>query len=148
MARRVDIVLEEILEKITLIESAVSGRDTQVIAADKFLQLGVERGLEIISEAVRHLPEDLLTTRPEINWSDIRAFGNFVRHEYWRVDAKIVWRVVGNDLPALRTTIAAMLRERRVELTTDLPNVQIDAVEAAQMAPGSSHLNAELDEKR
>ncbi len=148
MARRVDIVLEEILEAITLIESAVSGRDIKAIAADKFLQFGVERGLEIISEAVRHLPEDLLATRPEINWSDIRAFGNFVRHEYWRVDAKIVWRVVGNDLPALRTTIAAMLRERRVELTTDLPNVQIDAVEAAQMAPGSSHLNAELDEKR
>jgi uncharacterized protein with HEPN domain len=48
MARRDDIVLEEILEKITLIESAVSGRDIKAIAADKFLQLGVERGLEII----------------------------------------------------------------------------------------------------
>lgn len=114
MARRVDIVLEEILEAIVLIEGAVSGKDTKAIAADKFLQLGVERGLEIISEAVRHLPEDLLVTRPEINWSDIRAFGNFVRHEYWRVDAKIVWRVVGNELPALRTAITAMLR--------DLPN--------------------------
>jgi uncharacterized protein with HEPN domain len=148
MARRVDIVLEEILEAITLIESAISGRDIKAIAADKFLQFGVERGLEIISEAVRHLPEELLTTRPEINWSDIRAFGNFVRHEYWRVDAKIVWRVVGNELPALRTAIAAMLPERRVELTADLPNAEIDAVEAAQMAPGSSHLNTELDQKR
>jgi prevent-host-death family protein len=39
-------------------------------------------------------------------------------------------------------------RERRVELTTDLPNAKIDAVEVAQMAPGLSHLNAELDEKR
>ena len=97
---------------------------------------------------MRHLPEDLLATRPEINWSDIRAFGNFVRDEYWRVDPKIVWRVVGDKLPALRTAIADMLPERRVELTADLPHAEIDAVEAAQMAPGSSHLNAELDEKR
>ncbi len=140
-------MLEETLEAITLIESAVGGRDVKAIAADKFLQFGVERGLEISSEAVRHVPEDLLTRRPEINWSDIRAFGNFVRHEYWRVDAKIVWRVVGNELPALRTAIAAMLRERRVKLTTDLPNAEIDAVEAAQMAPDPPHLNAERDEK-
>ena len=97
---------------------------------------------------MRHLPEDLLATRPEINWSDIRAFGNFVRDEYWRVDPKIVWRVVGDKLPALRTAIADMLPERRVELTADLPNAKIDAVEVAQMAPGLSHLNAEVDEKR
>lgn len=112
------------------------------------MQFGVERRLEIISEAVRHLPEELLATRPEINWSDIRAFGYFVRHEYWRVDAKIVWRVVGDELPALRTAIVAMLSERRAQLTADLPNAEIDAVEAAQMAPGSSHLNTERDEKR
>jgi hypothetical protein len=56
--------------------------------------------------------------------------------------------LVGDELPALRIAIAAMLRERRVELTADLPNAEIDAVEAAQMAPGSSRLNAELDEKR
>jgi len=56
--------------------------------------------------------------------------------------------VIGNELPALRTAIAAMLTERRVELTADLPNAEIDAVEAAQMAPESTHLNTELDEQR
>jgi len=56
--------------------------------------------------------------------------------------------VVGDELPALRTAIVAMLSERRAQLTADLPNAEIDAVEAAQMAPGSSHLNTERDEKR
>lgn len=47
-----------------------------------FLQLGVERSLEIISEAVRHLPEELLATQPDVRWPDVRALGNLIYHEY------------------------------------------------------------------
>jgi prevent-host-death family protein len=39
-------------------------------------------------------------------------------------------------------------RERRVELTSELADAEIDAVEAARMAPGFSHLDAELGDKR
>jgi hypothetical protein len=39
-------------------------------------------------------------------------------------------------------------RERRAELTSDLPDVEIDAVEATRMAAGFEHLDAELDVKR
>jgi len=66
--------------------------------------------LEIISEAVRHLPGETLATRPNIRWPDMRALGNLIRHEYWRVDSRIVWRIIVDDLPPLRTAIAAMLR--------------------------------------
>ena len=36
-------------------------------------------------------------------------------------------------------------RDRRVELTTQLSEAEIAAVERAQMEPGHEHLNAELD---
>jgi prevent-host-death family protein len=39
-------------------------------------------------------------------------------------------------------------RERRAELTSDLPDVEIDAVEVTRMAAGFEHLDAELDVKR
>ncbi|MDA9537289.1 prevent-host-death protein [Bradyrhizobium sp. CCBAU 21362] len=38
-------------------------------------------------------------------------------------------------------------RERRVQRTVDLSKADIAAVEASEMAPGSEHLNAELDAK-
>ncbi|MGY3613922.1 type II toxin-antitoxin system Phd/YefM family antitoxin [Bradyrhizobium sp. USDA 10063] len=38
-------------------------------------------------------------------------------------------------------------RERRVQRTVDLSEADITAVEASEMAPGSEHLNAELDRK-
>jgi prevent-host-death family protein len=38
-------------------------------------------------------------------------------------------------------------RDRRVQRTADLSEAEIAAVEAAEMAPGAEHLNAELDAK-
>jgi len=66
MARRIDVVLEEMLAAIDAVDGAVGGRSQAAFQADAFLQLGVERALEIISEAVRHLPEEILATQPDI----------------------------------------------------------------------------------
>lgn len=78
--------------------------------ADVFLQLAMERALEIISEVVRLRPAALLATQATIRWPDVRALGNLVRHEYWRVDPKIVWRIVPDDLPPRRAAMADLLR--------------------------------------
>jgi len=111
MARRHDVVLEEILQAIDLAQGATLGVDKAAFAKDLFRQLGIERALEIVSEAVRHLPDDMLTKHPGIRWSDVRALGNVIRHEYWRVDPAIVWRIVQDDLPTLRRAVVAMLKE-------------------------------------
>ena len=109
MARRLDVVLEDIRDAIDLVETAIGTRNHSAFVADLFLQRGVERLLEIISEAVRHLPEAMQVTRPEIAWADIRSIGNLIRHEYWRVDSDILWAVITDDLPPLRLAIEAML---------------------------------------
>ncbi|MCA0401851.1 MAG: DUF86 domain-containing protein [Proteobacteria bacterium] len=110
MGRRHDVVLEEILRTIDLAQNAVSGIDKAAFDKDLFRQLGIERTLEIISEAVRHLPDEMLAMHPDICWADVRAIGNVIRHEYWRIDPTIVWRIVLDDLPALRAAVDAMLK--------------------------------------
>jgi len=109
MARDVAIVLHEILDAISLIEDAAAGHDLASFSADRFLQRGTERLLEIISEAVRHLPDDLLASRKDVDWHGIRAIGNLMRHEYYRIDPDIVWTVVSDDLPPLRMVIEGFL---------------------------------------
>ena len=110
MPRRADVVLDEILVTIAGVEAAVERHNSASFDKEWFLQRGVERGLEIVSEAVRHLPESLLASRPEISWPDIRAIGNLIRHEYHRVESKVIWSVVTDDLPTLRNAIEAMRR--------------------------------------
>jgi len=57
MSRDVVIVLQDILDAISLAQEAATAHDLSSFSADRFLQLGIERSLEIISEAVRHLPD-------------------------------------------------------------------------------------------
>ncbi len=109
MTRRVDAVLTEILDAIDVATAALDGVAKPAFWADRFMQRGVERSLEIISEAVRHVPDEVLAARSEIPWAHIRTIGNRIRHEYWRVDPQIMWDVARHDLPPLRDAVAALL---------------------------------------
>lgn len=109
MARDVPVVLGEILDAISVIEEAAAGHDLASFSADRFLQRGTERLLEIISEAVRHLPDDLIVSRTDIDWHGIRAIGNLMRHECFRIEPDIVWNVVSDNLPPLRMVIEGFL---------------------------------------
>lgn len=61
----------------------------------------VERGVEIISEASRHLPDDLKDRHPEIPWKKVAGIGNIVRHDYEDVSANALWKLMQEDLPVL-----------------------------------------------
>jgi uncharacterized protein with HEPN domain len=110
MPRRVDVVLGEVLVAINGVEDALAGRTKATFIKNWFLQRGTERALEIISEAARHIPDALLATQPQIAWSDIRSIGNIIRHEYHRVDPDVIWAVVMDDLPALKSAVQNLLK--------------------------------------
>jgi uncharacterized protein with HEPN domain len=68
----------------------------------------VQRAIEIISEASRAIPEELKRARPEIPWPQVRGIGNILRHEYQGLSDPIIWRVVTDELPRLKTAIEAI----------------------------------------
>ncbi len=109
MARSCAHILEDILEAIAGIESAVAGKDYEDFQDDWLTRHGVERGIEIISEASRHIPGSLLAFRPEIPWNEIRGVGNVLRHEYHRVSCIIIWNIIDKHLPPLKTAVREML---------------------------------------
>jgi uncharacterized protein with HEPN domain len=61
----------------------------------------VERGIEIISEASRRLPQELKLRRPEIPWPKVAGIGNVLRHDYADVAHDVLWHVVRDNLPPL-----------------------------------------------
>jgi uncharacterized protein with HEPN domain len=69
----------------------------------------VERGVEIISEASRHLPDDLKVRNPEIPWQKVAGIGNVLRHNYETIAAPVLWKLVQADLPALDKACRAEL---------------------------------------
>lgn len=100
--------LAAILDAIEGIENATHGKTLADYGNEWLLRHGVQRGIEIISEATRRIPVDVQATRPEIPWAQIAAIGNILRHEYHRVADSIVWNVVEQHLPPLKIAIVAI----------------------------------------
>jgi uncharacterized protein with HEPN domain len=73
------------------------------------MQRAIERGLEIISEASRHIPDDQKALAPEIPWRQIAAIGNLLRHEYQRADSSLVWNIVIEHLPRLGAAVNRLM---------------------------------------
>lgn len=96
------------------IEQALARRTFADFEQEWLLNHGVQRGIEIISEATRHLPAELKATRPEIRWTSIAGIGNVLRHDYYPISNEIIWKVVREELPPLKAaieSIAAKLKE-------------------------------------
>ena len=101
--RRVEPILAEIADALDGIATATRDKTLEDFSSDWLLRRGVERGIEIISEAARHLPDDLLKIAPEIPWKQVRGIGNILRHEYHKTSDPIA--VVTDSLPPLRLAI-------------------------------------------
>jgi uncharacterized protein with HEPN domain len=69
----------------------------------------VQRGIEIISEASRHLTDDIKARHPEIPWRNVAGIGNVLRHGYETIAPALLWRLVRNDLPVLADICRAEL---------------------------------------
>jgi uncharacterized protein with HEPN domain len=57
----------------------------------------VERGVEIISEASRHLTDELKARHPEIPWPKVAGIGNVLRHDYESIAAPVMWKLVQDE---------------------------------------------------
>jgi uncharacterized protein with HEPN domain len=71
--------LRDIVDNVEAIASFVVGMDRDEFARDQKTIYAVVRGLEIISEASRRLPDDVKARHPEIDWVAVAAAGNVYR---------------------------------------------------------------------
>ena len=93
--------LTDIVESIEVIRAQMIGVTLAAFEADKPKRWVVERGIEIISEASRRLPDDLKARHPHIPWSKVAGIGNILRHDYQDVAHDVLWHVVHENLPPL-----------------------------------------------
>lgn len=79
----------------------VHGRTLSDFLSDRLLRSAVERTLEIVGEAARHVSEAGRRDHPDIPWNAIIGMRNIIAHEYGEVLHEKVWNVCADRLPAL-----------------------------------------------
>ena len=72
--------LQDILDAIEEIEDYTAGMDYGAYRLDGKTRRSVERLVEIISEASRKIPDEMKVKHPAVQWPEIRAIGNLLRH--------------------------------------------------------------------
>jgi uncharacterized protein with HEPN domain len=100
--------LAHALQAIADLESLVDEHDLGAIRKSAVLRAALERFLEIISEAVRHLPDEWKQTDDNIPWRGIAAIGNVIRHGYDGIDVSRLWMLANDDLPVLKAALLNM----------------------------------------
>jgi uncharacterized protein with HEPN domain len=94
-------LLTDILEAVELIRRELAGVSVRSFELDRRKRWLVERGIEIISEASRHLSDTMKARHPGIPWPKVAGIGNVLGHEYERIAHDVLWHVVHHDLPAV-----------------------------------------------
>ena len=109
--------LTDIVEAIERIELALRGITLDAFELSWEKRWLVERGVEIVSEASRHLPDALKERNPEIPWRKVAGIGNILRHDYARIAPDVLWKLAKDDLPILekvcRVELAAALKQEQ-----------------------------------
>lgn len=93
--------LWDMLDAATNVRQFVSGKSLADYESDVLLRSAVERQIEIIGEAARHVSSDFQNAHPEISWRPITAQRHVLAHDYGEIKHDLIWRVATIHVPEL-----------------------------------------------
>lgn len=108
--------LADILENIASIEAYTAGISFAAFAADRKTVDACERCLQRISEAaVKIGAQRMAKIAPHLSFHEVRGLGNALRHEYDRIDDRMVFDTIVDDLPRLKAACESALSQGEPE---------------------------------
>ena len=101
--------VRDILDAIAEIQKFTRGMDFEIFKEDDRSIRAIEMNFIIIGEAANQIPEEIEEKYASIPWSLMRAMRNRIVHVYFKVDEKLMWDTIQNDLPPLIPELKKLL---------------------------------------
>lgn len=102
--------LKHIIEALEKIELYTAKLSVEEFLHDSKCNEAVLSQLLVIGEAIARVSKSILAKHP-YPWHTVRAQRNVIAHEYFGIRIDMIWNVVHNDLPGLKTMIIKILSE-------------------------------------
>ena len=101
--------LRHILAEADYLATASVGLTRETFQHDDTLQRAFVRSLGIVGEAAKKVPPEMRTQYPEVEWKAMAGLRDRLVHDYFGVDYDIVWDVIENKIPVLRSHVRRIL---------------------------------------
>jgi len=108
--------LLDVLDRIAKIKRYIEGYDYESFCDDEKTSDAVIRDIEVIGEAIRHVPDDLRQKYPAIPWKLIAGMRDKLIHDYLGVYLEYVWNVASSRINELESDISRILAEEKLHL--------------------------------
>ena len=109
--RDIKLYLDDILDSINAIKDFTKGIEYNFFVNDRKTYSATLREFIVIGEAISKIDDSFKTNYPDIDWKIIKDFRNFIVHEYFGVDPKIVWDAVQFEIDELDKNISTIKNE-------------------------------------
>ncbi len=109
MSRDYRLYLADIIQSCDRIGEYIGGYTFDSFSENNMLVDAVARNLEIIGEAVKNIPSEVLSSRPEVEWSDVAKFRDIIAHQYFRIKLTVVWDAITNEIDGIRTAASKII---------------------------------------
>ncbi len=103
--------IKDIVAAMESIEEFIAGMDLPGFRVDDKTASAVIRKLEVIGEAVKHVPEDVRQGYPQVPWKEMAGMRDKLIHFYFGVDYSLVWRTITERVPKVKKDLQAILEE-------------------------------------
>ena len=110
--RTVTLYIDDALEAIEAIESYIDGLSFRTFRDDRKTYSATIREYIVIGEAIAHTIDMLEEKIPDFPWRVIKDFRNIIVHEYFGVDAEMVWDISTGRLSELREKLVLLSQIR------------------------------------
>jgi len=100
--------LTHILKALNAIEEYTMGIQEDEFASKEMLFDAVLLQFIIIGEAIMHVEKEKLE-KYDYPWFKVRAFRNFIAHEYFDINPRAVWKIISQDVPELKTMVEKII---------------------------------------
>jgi uncharacterized protein with HEPN domain len=105
------VTLLQIAERARWAQELCAANTLPEILADWQKRAAFERVMEVLGEAAKRLPPELISRYPAVDWRGIAGMQDRVSHGYNAIDYDVLWRAVEKRVPSLLATIERMLKD-------------------------------------
>ena len=112
MSRIYSHYLADIVDSCEHIRTYTEGMTFNDFMSDRKTVDAVARNLEIIGEAAKNIPEEILAEKPEVPWKQVRRSRDKIAHHYFDLNLDRVWNIIETELETLGVSVRDLLAKR------------------------------------